>query len=459
MSNAATIGTKFIRVAAVALVAVVPLVVTPWGQDAYTRPKVMVLYALVAVMVGAWVMMLVLSRRQLKPNVPEVALWVFVLATLISSWTTVNPRLTFFGAPGRFEGLLTVVAYVTLYFVGVHFFGSAAGLRHLMTWVAAVAVPVATYGVLQLFIAPLFYGEAYTREWYGGLGVLRVPSTVGGPVVFGGFLASVIPVLLVLALTCRGIVRMIWLTGCCLAVMALALTLTRGAWLAAGLGLTVVAIGIGRQEWRRQAFVTVCIGIAVVAAATVLMTVVATPAQIGSRIATATGTRSGTVASRLFIWERTLELIRARPLLGWGLETLREVFPYHRDSLVRYFGPRPVIIDRAHNDTLQMAVSVGVPGATVYLVFWLLVIVAATRVWRRESGVARMLAAGWLGALTGYLVQAQFSFSSVAFTPIIWLLAGAACGWEAQTTTDGSADARERGNAIMVQNFEERNGQ
>jgi len=138
----------------------------------------------------------------------------------------------------------------------------------------------------------------------------------------------------------------------------------------------------------------------------------------------------GSVASRLFIWDRTVSLIRARPVLGWGLETLREVFPYDREVLVRYFGPRPVIVDRAHNDMLQMAVSIGIPGAIAYLAFWLLNVAAAVMVMSRAPASGRILALGLVAGLIGYLVQAQAAFSSVAVTPLVWLLAGAACGWE-----------------------------
>ena len=436
-----------VRVAAVALVVSVPLVVIPWGQDAYSRPKVLVLYSLVAVMLGGWAVLRLLSRRPWTLSAPELAVWAFVLASLISSWTTVNPRLTFFGAPGRYEGLLTLGSYAALYFIGVQFFGSKTGLHHLIRWAALAALPVVVYGVLQLFIDPLFYGEAFTKEWYGGLGLRRVPSTVGGPVVFGGYLVFVIPLLLVLAITARGAFRMIWLAGSSFAIVALALTLTRAAWLAAIVGLVIVAIGVGKSEWRRQRAVIAGVAATVVLAVVLLVTVVATPQQMGTRVASTLATQSGSVASRLFIWQRTFDLIRTRPLLGWGIETLREIFPYERNVLVRYFGLRPVIIDRAHNDTLHMAVSVGVPGTVAYVVFWLLVIAAAVRVWRRESGADRMIAAGWLGALTGYLIQAQFSFSSVALTPIIWLLAGAACGWDAETPNDADAETRQRGNA------------
>jgi len=157
---------------------------------------------------------------------------------------------------------------------------------------------------------------------------------------------------------------------------------------------------------------------------------VAAPAVVLQRAGASVDVRSGSVASRLYIWRQTVDLIRRRPWTGWGLETLREVFPYERAALVRYFGRRPVIIDKTHNDLLQTAVSTGIPGALASLAFWVAVVVSAVRLRRLAETSDRMMAAGWLAAIAGYQVQAQVSFSVVGVAPIVWLLAGAAAGWE-----------------------------
>lgn len=423
---------QWVRTAAVALVVALPLAVTPWGQDAYSRPKVLILYSLMISMLGAWIVLGTTSqRRRWIVTAPELALWAFVLATLVSSWTTVNARLTIFGGPGRYEGLLTIGACLALYFVGVHFFGTRTGLRRLVTWTAAAGSVVVVYGILQLYVPPLFAGEAFMREWYGGLGIPRISSTVGGPIVVGGYLAFMLPLLLALAIGSSSSMRYVWLAVACLSILTVALTLTRAAWLAAVIGLSISAAAMGPPMWRRHRMITAAMAAAAALSATILVTVVATPGQIGARVATSVVTESGSLAQRLYIWEHTLGLIRDRPLLGWGLETLREVFPYDRDSLVRHFGLRPVIIDRAHNDILQTAVSIGVPGTLAYVTVWVLIITSAARLLRRGGEEPRLLIAGWLGAVAAYVVQAQFSFSTVAITPLVWLLAGAACGWEA----------------------------
>ncbi len=436
--SAAPVFAHAVRAAALVLVVVIPLVIVPWGGEAYSRPKVLVLYALAVTILAGWLGFRGTSRRsQWTMTRPEPAIWVFILALLVSSASTVNPRLTFFGAPGRFEGLAAWLAYMTLFFAGAHFFGSMPGFRTLVTWTGVGAVAAIVYGVVQLYLPPLFSGEAVIMEWYGRLGVPRIPSTLGNPIAFGGYLAFALPLLLALTTGSRGAGRFMWLLMACLAVVDGALTLTRGAWLAILIGLGVLGLAAGGDAWRRHWVIPAGVGAAMVVAAGLLITVVGSPAQIGSRVSMSVETASGSLAQRLYIWDRTLGLIRARPMLGWGLETLREVFPYDRASLVAVFGLRPTIVDKAHNDLLQMAVSIGIPGAAAYAAAWTLVVVSALRLHRTTA--PRTLAAGWLAAVVAYLVQVQLSFSTVALAPVVWLLAGAACGWEA---TGGASQMR-----------------
>lgn len=428
---AALVFAQVVRAAALVLVVAIPLTVLPWGGDAYSYPKVLVLYALAGVIAADWLGLRAVSRRpQWTVTRPELAIWTFVLALLVSSGTSVNPRLTFFGAPGRYEGLVAVLAYVTLFFAGAHFFGSMSGFRTLAVWTGVGATVAIAYGVAQVYLPPLFPGEAAIREWYATLGFPRIPSTLGNPIAFGGYLALVLPLLLALAADGRGAGRFGWLLMACLAVVDAALTLTRGAWLAILIGLGIVGLAAGRGAWHRHWVLPAGVGAAAAVAIILLVTVVGSPAQIGSHVAASVETGSGSLAQRLYIWDRTLGLIRARPLRGWGLETLREVFPYDRASLVNVFGLRPIIVDKAHNDLLQMAVSIGIPGALAYAAVWGLIVWSAVRVWRHAPGSARPLAVGWLAAIIAYLVQVQFSFSAVALAPLAWVLAGSAAGWD-----------------------------
>ncbi len=427
-----------VRTAALILVVILPLIVTPWGRDAYSSPKVHVLYGLTGVMVIAWAIALGIGRSpQWVMTLPELPVWAFLLAVLISSGVSSNARLTFFGAPERYEGLFAIGCYIVLFFVGAQFFGTARGMRSLVVAICSAGVLATGYGLLQLGLPPAFAGEAFIRDWYGALGVPRISSTLGSPIVFGGYLSLLIPLWIVLATDPDRRIRLVGLLGAAGGYAALAATFTRAAWSGAAVGTILLALTAGRELARSARPVLVAAVIGVVAGAGVLA-LTATPQRVVDRVASAAVVQTGSTAQRLYIWSRTLDLIAARPSLGWGIETLREVFPYDRVQLVRYFGVRPVIIDKAHNDLLQVAVSVGIPGAISYLAVWITVLLAALRLWQQRTRGPRLLAAGALAGVCAYLVQVQFSFSVVALAPIVWVLAGSAAGWEARSQEGGT---------------------
>lgn len=419
---------QWVRIAAVLLVVTLPLAVTPWGTDAYHQPKVLILYGLTAIILLGWLVACALGRApRWVTTGPELAIWAFLFAILVSSIFSVNLRLTLFGAPARYEGVLAWLAYTALFFCGVHFFGSASAFGGLVRAVAITATAVSLYATAQAFFPPLFQGEAFMQSWYSGLGMPRSGSTLGSPVALGGYLAFLLPLILATAVTSN---QYAWLLASITAVVALLLTLSRGAWLAAAVAYGLMMVMAGEVRGRA---VGVTMAAALALGVAILVARVGTAESVTARATSTVAVHSGSVASRLYIWRQTAVLVGQRPWTGWGIETLREVFPYRRVELVKHFGPRPVIIDKAHNDVLQVAVSIGLPGAAAYLAIWVSLLGAAMRLRRRVTGIDRVIAAGWLAALAGYLVQAQFAFSVVGFAPIVWLLAGAAAGWESKT--------------------------
>lgn len=429
------------RIPAIAVPVAVPLIVSPWGEG-YNQVKAITMGVLAAVTLLLWgAARFGQGRRAWTLTAPEIPLWLFLAAALLSTAVSSDPRLSFLGAPRRHEGLFVYGAYAALFFAGVHLFGSLRGMRTLMRAASAGASAAIIYGLAQVVLPPLFPGEAFIRSWYGGLGVPRLFSTLGSPIVFGGYLAVMLPLLLALAITAPGRIRHACLGAACLGLAAAVLTLTRAAWLAILAGTAIFWPLLGRPVLRRSRLAAAAYAAAALAAVIIALSVVASPAAIGERVVSSVDVSSGSLGTRLYMWSKTVEMIQARPLLGWGLETLGTVFPYDRPALVRLFGMAPVIIDRAHNDVLQVAVSVGIPGAAAYLAFWLLVIGAAARVVRGAEGEGRVLAAGCLAAVAAFLIQLQFSFSSVALSPMVWLLAGAACGWQAAGHADEGHDA------------------
>src|SRR5713226_3937289 len=78
----------FVRTVAIALVVSVPLVVTPWGEAAYSYIKSELTIALALTGVLGWIVVYVTTRHpKWQGTLPELALWAFLLAGLLSTAT------------------------------------------------------------------------------------------------------------------------------------------------------------------------------------------------------------------------------------------------------------------------------------------------------------------------------------------------------------------------------------
>src|SRR3989442_2279711 len=148
------------RAAGIILVVAVPIVVTPWGPDGYNQVKALTMEILASLAMIGWIgARLATGRPSWRFTVPELPLWTFLLAILLSSVTSVNPRLSFLGGPGRYEGLFAYCGYVALFLAGVHFFGSFAGLRALVRAAGVAAVLSSPLRGLQPLHPPLVAGD------------------------------------------------------------------------------------------------------------------------------------------------------------------------------------------------------------------------------------------------------------------------------------------------------------
>src|SRR5207244_12354527 len=147
---AAEMFARLARGAATVLVVAVPIVVTPWGSDGYNQVNALTTAVLVVLALTGWIgARLATGKPAWKFTAAELPLWAFLLAVLLSSATSVNPRLSFFGAPGRYEGLFAYCAYVALFLVGAHSFGSHQGFRTLTQAAGITAVLTSAYGLVQ----------------------------------------------------------------------------------------------------------------------------------------------------------------------------------------------------------------------------------------------------------------------------------------------------------------------
>jgi putative inorganic carbon (HCO3(-)) transporter len=128
-------------------------------------------------------------------------------------------------------------------------------------------------------------------------------------------------------------------------------------------------------------------------------------------------------ANRGFIWKRVAELIKKRPLAGYGIENLGEAFKkyYTKDMIelwneVRY-------LDKAHNEYLHIAVTSGIPSLLVYLTFISQIILKG--LFRLKNCKTALLI---LSSVIGYMTAAFFNISVVSVAYVYWIFLGLLAG-------------------------------
>ncbi len=131
-------------------------------------------------------------------------------------------------------------------------------------------------------------------------------------------------------------------------------------------------------------------------------------------------------SERLFIWYKTLELIRDKPLTGYGLGNWKIVFPAKGLEGAYRFQSQNVIATRVHNDFLEIWAETGLIGLGLYLsIFGLVWIHLRSRYLQagpEERSRVIILSGLWLG----YLVLALLDFPKERIEHQVffaWLLA------------------------------------
>ena len=60
-------------------------------------------------------------------------------------------------------------------------------------------------------------------------------------------------------------------------------------------------------------------------------------------------------SGRIYIWKNTIPLLKEYFLFGSGPDTFSRVFPYNEEEYLKIFGDSYVLVDKAHNEFLQIS--------------------------------------------------------------------------------------------------------
>jgi len=259
----------------------------------------------------------------------------------------------------------------------------------------------------------------------GEIGWLPEGETFFNPNVIGGALLWVLPLSLsLLAWAVRGGKYKWWWTVAdglttVLCLGLLLLTQARGAWLGFVASLLALLVAAGGRLGR--------IGAILILAALLVLVAVGSPAlrrvvQVDPGSARILSTVS--MEQRLEIWSRAQYAIADFPFTGPGLDAFQYVMPV---MYPLFQVPPGILVPLAHNEFLQVALDLGLPG----LVAWLaLYIIAFWMLWwtyrRSPDGLTQALVLGSGGALIAHLVYAMTDCGVLDAKPniVFWMIVG-----------------------------------
>lgn len=250
-------------------------------------------------------------------------------------------------------------------------------------------------------------------------------ETTFNPNVIGGALLWVLPPALSLLIWALQACKRRWRLAAAegftvtLCLGLLFLTQARGAWLGFLAALLAMLAVAGGRLVRAGVALSLAMLLALAASMPVSLNQVV---WVGGESIPLLSTAS--IEHRLQIWSRAQYAIADFPFTGLGLDAFQYVMPVmyplfqvHLDTLIPH----------AHNEFLQMALDVGLPGLVAWQALYIGTFSMLWRAYRRgRSGLVRLLALGSGAALIAHLAYAMTDCAILDAKPniVFWLVVG-----------------------------------
>ncbi|HWI54717.1 MAG TPA: O-antigen ligase family protein, partial [Desulfobacteria bacterium] len=127
---------------------------------------------------------------------------------------------------------------------------------------------------------------------------------------------------------------------------------------------------------------------------------------------------------RFYIWRKTIELVKKRPIMGYGLDTLAYYFPQHDKEKITQDLGRDDMTQKPHNLFLGIAFGSGLLALGAFVLLLVRHLIANVRLfWGPVTGQSSMLYS-LFAAWVAFLLQGMFNDFTIATSVIFWILFG-----------------------------------
>ncbi|MGH7301524.1 MAG: O-antigen ligase family protein [Candidatus Rokuibacteriota bacterium] len=325
----------------------------------------------------------------------------FSAVTLLSALLSPSVGSSLLASKGL---LLMAVLYVT-----VDVLPGAEEAKQFVSALVAVVAIAAVVGLLQAGLCP---GQQPDYGWPRWLyhRCARARGFFSIYMTLAGVLTLVLLVALPLVIHARRMTRWLLLPWL-IALVGLAATYTRGAWLGFAAGVGTLLPMTRRGRW------LLIVGLMIVG-----LVVFAGSQPLRQRLLSMSDPDDPTLRERIFMWRSGLTMWREHPWLGVGPGGVkREYASYALPEAVKKR------TGHVHSTPLQILVERGVLGLAAWLAIWVGFYARAIRLLRRlPSGadLERALVVGSLAAITGFLIGglSEYNFGDSEVVMVAWAL-------------------------------------
>ncbi|HDZ86163.1 MAG TPA: hypothetical protein ENH57_00545 [Actinobacteria bacterium] len=390
-----------------------PLIINPYGWNIYAPLRVLLLYTTVSVLLLLKVYS-IWSAKSFSFYRLKALKWLsfFAGALILSTLFSIHLPSSLFGHYPRFEGLFTWISYLLIFLFVLDLFAEE---KHIMTLIKALAISsilISLYGLAQFFGYDIISWGAQV------MAVKRSFASLGNPIFLGMYLVLIAPINLYFGLKKRSL---FFISAAALNIVALVSTLSLGAWLGFIVAL-VALIFVSREtilNYRRAIFLIVAPLIAVVIVASFMITP-GFKEKVGEIVQ-----GRGSFESRVLLYKSAAPMFAQRPLLGSGPDTFYIAFTQNLTPQYERKVSRRTVADRAHNNLLQILVTMGLLALIPFIAFFIFLFndsrVALKS--KKDDFFKDLLKATLAGAL-GFFVALQTFFGSVDISALFWAVLG-----------------------------------
>ncbi|KOP72112.1 O-antigen polymerase [Bacillus sp. FJAT-21945] len=474
---------KILTIGLLLIILIVPLVVrvhfadfvspqiTGTDMDSGSKTDIFTFYKFVLLLIGTLILSLIFLYKVIFAgySIPKSKLniftGIFAVIVLLSAIFAPNKTIALFGMYNRHEGTLTYLCYIALFFIASNIEYTNKQLRGFIYILYPFVIVNVSLGLLSFFGLDILKYDFVKAILFSGLqdgSSLQKGSkfiaTINHGNYVSGFASILIGLFLTWALLDKSKVRcVINLIFALVAFAMLLSSLSSSGFVTLLVILPVMTLLIVKAKNKRH-FITILAAFLVVSSCIFTLMAKHNPQvwdetfgfvlngnpfeesklgfdwhevfadkvyadeKVEVNFPNLPESGVGPGSGRLFIWGETWELVKNRPFLGYGLDTLTYFFPQNNPGIHENIGSFNTIIDKPHNIYIGILYGSGIVAFILFivLVFSIFFRTLVTIIKDQNPVLMNVL----FVALLTFLIQAMFNDSLIGTSVISWVFMG-----------------------------------